>query len=636
MNQDASPKVLRWKWDVQQYNFKVEHIPGKENVIADLMSRLCIISNGEVKRHFKTRGEVKRHFNTPRHIRTKRKQNLRSRQRRAMIKQMEETQKNLDDLQINPATVLATLAADTLRVKSHHWQEKNQPTTAKKLKLFQSVHGWHNNCHHGHGGVERTLDLLRAKVPLSREWVGMRQDVKTFISQCPQCQFMQASANAIRQKAQLHPFNIGANVPWKRIAMDSMGPFTEDKHGNKYILVTIDEFSGYVTLKAIPNLTAELAAQKLVETFGEYCATPDEIKSDNGTQFNNELISCLTELMITDQVKIIPYSHEENGIVERANKEILRHLRAIVFDRKIQTYWSIALPLIQRLINTTIRSTIGTAPASIMYGTNVHTLERKLLYPSTLPNGNPIQKYPDYIIELLKVQAEIIARATTIHGIISRKHISKKMKNLTQPQTYNINDYVIWEYPEGLRKDSRPNKLASHYRGPFRIININDIERTLTIQNLVTDKCTDVLITQVIPFRFDPNLVDPKEVALQAAGEFEVEDILDIKGTRNHNRRYDRRNLMLKIRWAGYDESYDTWEPWGQFKGNLRFLDFCKRKNLKYLIDKNLFESQELATLTHETISYKIKPKSILSKKRKRSDDHSKGQRHKKIVRFYI
>ena len=108
LNQDASPKVLRWKWDVQQYNFKVEHIPGKENVIADLMSRLCLIASSEGKRQFKA----------PKHVRTKRKQNLRSRQRRAMLKQIEETQKVTDEIPMNPATILATLTEDTLRVKS--------------------------------------------------------------------------------------------------------------------------------------------------------------------------------------------------------------------------------------------------------------------------------------------------------------------------------------------------------------------------------------------------------------------------------------------------------------------------------------------------------------------------------------
>ena len=96
--------------------------------------------------------------------------------------------------------------------------------------MLQKVHGWNNKCNHGHGGVERTLELLKAEVGgPSKEWIGMRTDVKTFISQCPQCQFMQASSNAIKQRAQTHPFNIGTNAPWQRIALDSMGPFPEDK-----------------------------------------------------------------------------------------------------------------------------------------------------------------------------------------------------------------------------------------------------------------------------------------------------------------------------------------------------------------------------------------------------------------------
>ena len=93
---------------------------------------------------------------------------------------------------------------------------------------------------------------------------------------------------------------------------------------------------------------------------------------------------------------------------------------------------------------------------------------------------------------------------------------------------------------------------------------------------------------------------------------------------------------MVKVRWAGYDESKDTWEKWGEFKGNLKFLDFCKRRNLKYLIDKRLFEPHELATLKNEPISYEMKPISVLSNKRRRSDDHSKGQRNTKTVRFDI
>ena len=37
----ASDKVLRWKLDIQQFDFLVEHIPGEQNIVADLYSRLC-------------------------------------------------------------------------------------------------------------------------------------------------------------------------------------------------------------------------------------------------------------------------------------------------------------------------------------------------------------------------------------------------------------------------------------------------------------------------------------------------------------------------------------------------------------------------------------------------------------------
>ena len=36
----------------------------------------------------------------------------------------------------------------------------------------------------------------------------------------------------------------------------------------------------------------------------------------------------------------IPYSKEEHGIMERANKEVNRHIRNILFDKNIIPNWS--------------------------------------------------------------------------------------------------------------------------------------------------------------------------------------------------------------------------------------------------------------------------------------------------------
>ena len=157
-----------------------------------------------------------------------------------------------------------------------------------------------------------------------------------------------------------------------------MGPFPEDENGNKFIIVVIDVFSRFVELYAVPELTAENSAKVLIEYTSRY-ATPDRILTDNGKEYVNTIMKELAKLLYTRHLTILPYSHEENAIVERENKEVLRHLRAIVFDRKIKTKWSLALSLIQRFLNTTDVSSTGFPPNHIIYGNNAQ-LESSVLY----------------------------------------------------------------------------------------------------------------------------------------------------------------------------------------------------------------------------------------------------------------
>ena len=51
LNEKASQKVQRWKLAVQQYNFDVEHIPGVDNIVADLYSRLNTIIVSKITRY---------------------------------------------------------------------------------------------------------------------------------------------------------------------------------------------------------------------------------------------------------------------------------------------------------------------------------------------------------------------------------------------------------------------------------------------------------------------------------------------------------------------------------------------------------------------------------------------------------
>ena len=53
--------------------------------------------------------------------------------------------------------------------------------------------------------------------------------------------------------------------------------------------------------------------------------------TDQSPTFRNELFS---ELSLT------AYSKDKNGLVERANQEVMRHLRAMLFDERVHGKWS--------------------------------------------------------------------------------------------------------------------------------------------------------------------------------------------------------------------------------------------------------------------------------------------------------
>ena len=163
------------------------------------------------------------------------------------------------------------------------------------------------------------------------------------------------------------------------------------------------------------------------------------------------------------------------------------------------------------------------------------------------------------------------------------------MQNASPDTELKLNSYVLWERPEGiLNKDSRPDKLSSHYRGPYRVISNNGSR--IDIQNVSNKQIKTVHISELVPFKYNPDLINPHTVALHADQEFDVEKILDIKGSRNtKTRRYNRKDLFVKVLWKGYPEDEATWEPYKELKGNNKFYDFCIANKYNYLIDPRLF-----------------------------------------------
>ena len=89
-----------------------------------------------------------------------------------------------------------------------------------------------------------------------------------------------------------------------------------------------------------------------------------------------------------------------------------------------------------------------------------------------------------------------------------------------------------------------------------------------TLQNLVTGTTSEAHLMHLKPFYYDPNFTTPLNIAAKDNNEFVVEAILD-HGEDNN------KNMLWKVRWNGYDESEDTWEPIENLKDVEIFHTYC-------------------------------------------------------------
>ena len=110
--------------------------------------------------------------------------------------------------------------------------------------------------------------------------------------------------------------------------------------------------------------------------------TPEVVHTDRGTAFHNELVSELLRMSGTEQSLSTAYSSEENGIVERANQEVLRHLKAILFDSSPRQWSFEQLPMVQRIMNTVEKTSTGVSPAELILNNSIRLTERILLPPT--------------------------------------------------------------------------------------------------------------------------------------------------------------------------------------------------------------------------------------------------------------
>ena len=255
------------------------------------------------------------------------------------------------------------VVADALsRLNTH--QDKNdavQPqefSADDKLQLLKKVHGASS----GHHGIPKTYEFL---VNQGYCWTGMQDDVVNFVHACYVCQKFRDSASKGKLCGSLT--TTMKQVPFESLSVDLLGPFPVDLYKNSYVLVAVDAFSRWTELRPLMDKTAESVSLQLLDIVSRY-PMPKEIRSDNGGEFAASVTRQLANLLGVDQIFTIPYRPQGNGLVERCNAEVLKHLRAFLIETQSFGSWSKLLPLVQRTINFTPHVALGMSPAKLLLG----------------------------------------------------------------------------------------------------------------------------------------------------------------------------------------------------------------------------------------------------------------------------
>ena len=303
------------------------------------------------------------------------------------------------------------------------------------------------------------------------------------------------------------------------------------------------------------DLSADTAAQCLFQICCRY-GFISYIRSDNGGQFVADVFAKLIQLMGSKKILTVGYRPQANGIVERANAEVKRHLTVIVNSKRIQNKWSIGLPIVQRILNTTVHSCTGYAPASLIYGNSI-TFDRGLF---STPPSREVVHFPQYVRELCAFQAHAIAASQSHLASLIDQRTLLANKNVDQFKEFNIGDYVlVLNYSK--------NKLDFKWRGPYLVVGRNEAN-IYTCKDLRTNAEFQFDVTALKLFVCPPN-VQPVTIAGMDEDEFVVRSILD--------HRLEGENKKLKTHYyfkVLFSDNTEDWLPYFEVRNLEAFEEY--------------------------------------------------------------
>lgn len=227
------------------------------------------------------------------------------------------------------------------------------PSSLQK-EVFQTLHGHSLS---GHFSAQNTLQSAQMRC----FWPHMSRDINQWCLECTACEARRAPIP--HQQAPMQ--NIVTSKPFEKIAADLTElPLT--RRGNRYVLVVMDYFTKYLNLYALPDQRATTVAKCLFEDYISQHGVPHSLHTDQGRQFDSDLVKELCSQLGIYKTRTSPYHAMSDGMVERGNRTIKDQLAKYLYTRGGE--WDEHLRQVELAYNTRIHSSTKHTPFFLTHG----------------------------------------------------------------------------------------------------------------------------------------------------------------------------------------------------------------------------------------------------------------------------
>jgi hypothetical protein len=219
---------------------------------------------------------------------------------------------------------------------------------------------YHDDPASGHQGFYKTLRRIHTRF----WWRRQSHSVESFVKTCASCQTRNPSNTT--PSGTMFPIRPGSH-PFSTIHIDKLGPFPTSNNKNVHIIIVVDTLTRFVVLKPIPNGTAAEVAKFLWHNVFLRYGCASRLISDRGTEFLNQIISEITEILRITHKSTSAYNPRANGTVERFNR-VLGSMVAKFVSEKSHSHWDQYLDYFAFAHNTSIHSTLRFSPFFLLHG----------------------------------------------------------------------------------------------------------------------------------------------------------------------------------------------------------------------------------------------------------------------------